>query len=210
MALNLIRQICNEPHGLGASFKTVYYPVRNPTIPNVRTVIRRKILTSSSANCVHYICCILVRVANRVLSKVIFEKHMKNRFPWENKLNPAFMFHCTSVSAIQLTWPKQHNWLTRPVGSIEWWSLIGVQASSCGSNKHKMLTYLAKNNINGIIQTVSDEDKRKESEYWNILCQRMELEDQFLKWNFREDQNSKHIVGRENKYEKNKLFPSMT
>jgi hypothetical protein len=39
-------------------------------------------------------------------------------------------------------------------------SLIDVQASSCGSNKYMMLTYLAKNNSNEIIQGVSNEVKR--------------------------------------------------
>jgi hypothetical protein len=39
-----------------------------------------------------------------------------------------------------------------------------------------MLIYLAKNNNNESIQTVSVEDKRKECEFCNNLCQRMELE----------------------------------
>jgi len=39
-------------------------------------------------------------------------------------------------------------------------SLVGVQASNCGSNKYRILTYLAKNNNNESIQTVSDEDNR--------------------------------------------------
>jgi len=44
-------------------------------------------------------------------------------------------------------------------------SLIVVQASICGSNKYMLLKYLAKNSINEIINTLSDEDKRKECEY---------------------------------------------
>jgi len=120
-------------------------------------------------------------------------------------MNSAFIFHCTCVSATPLTWPKQHNWLTSPVGTIEWWSLIVVQASSCGSGKHKMLTYLAKNNISGIIQAVSDENKRKESEYWNILSANG-VGRQLFKMKYSEEQNSNLIVRREDKYEKINYF----
>jgi hypothetical protein len=48
-------------------------------------------------------------------------------------------------------------------------SLIGVKASSCGSNKYSMLTYLYKNNNIESLQRVSDEDKRKECEFCNTL-----------------------------------------
>jgi hypothetical protein len=40
--------------------------------------------------------------------------------------------------------------------------LIGVQASSCGSNKYMILNFLAKNNSNESIHAVFDEDKRRE------------------------------------------------
>jgi hypothetical protein len=49
-------------------------------------------------------------------------------------------------------------------------SLIDVQVGSCGSSKYTMLTYLDKNNSNEFIQTVSDEDKRKERNFCNTLC----------------------------------------
>jgi len=39
-----------------------------------------------------------------------------------------------------------------------------VQADSCGSSKYRMLTYLAKNNNNESIKTVSNEENRKECE----------------------------------------------
>jgi len=74
--------------------------------------------------------------------------------------------------------------------------LIGLQAGSCGSNKWKMSTYLAKNNNIESMEKVSDEDKRKECEFYNILCLNMELEDKFLKWSFMGRQNSTLIFVR--------------
>jgi len=159
--LNWITQICKEPHGLGSSFNSAYYPFRIPTNPNVRAVSRRGKPRISSANCVQFTCCVLVTVANRELRNVVFKDHTNNSSLCQHKPNPAFMFHCTCVSGTPLTWPQQHNWLRRPGGLCEWWSWNGVQSSSCGSNKYVKLTYLAKNSINESIQRVSDEGNRR-------------------------------------------------
>jgi hypothetical protein len=59
--------------------------------------------------------------------------------------------------------------------------LFGLQSGSFGSNKWKMSTYLAKNNNAESMEKVSDEVKRKECAFYNILCLYMELKDKFLK-----------------------------
>ena len=69
-----------------------------------------------------------------------------------------------------------------------------------------MSTYLAKNNNTESMEKVSDEVKRKECEFYNILCLYMELEDKFLKWSFMGRQNSTPIFVREVKFEKWNLF----
>jgi hypothetical protein len=101
MTLNRIPRIYNETHGLGASFKSVYYAVRNPTVPTVRTLSRRLELRICSANCVQYMCCVLVRVANRELRKAVFEECTHKKFPCQHKTNTA-LFHCTCVSETPL------------------------------------------------------------------------------------------------------------
>jgi len=203
VTLNWMPQICNEPHGLGASFKSAYYPFRVPTVPNVRDVSRRGKLRNSLANCVQYMCCVLVKVGNRELRNVVVEKHMYNSSLWQHKPNPAFTFHCTCVSGTPLTWPQQHNWLRRPGGLWEGQvQLVCMQTAVDLANKHK------KNNTESI-QTVSDEVKRKECEFYKITCLWMGLEDKFLKWSFIGQQNPTLIVGLEGKMENMKLFPAV-
>jgi hypothetical protein len=104
VTLHRILRIYNETRGLGASFKSAYYAVRNPTIPTVRAVSRRLKLRICSANCVQYMCCVLARVANRELRNVVFKEHMQNKFPCQPKPNPPFTFHCTCVSGTPLAW----------------------------------------------------------------------------------------------------------
>jgi len=93
-----------------------YCAGRISIIPTGGASSRRVKLKFCSANFVKCLCCVLVRVAIRELSNVVFEEHMKNSFLCVNKLNTAFTFHCIWVNGTPLTWPKQHKWLRRPGG----------------------------------------------------------------------------------------------
>jgi hypothetical protein len=74
----------------------------------------------------------------------------------------------------------------------------------------KVLTYLSKNNSNESISRVTDEDKRKECDFCNPLCQCTGVGRKVLIRCVRGKQNPTHIFGRESKYEKMKLFPTVS
>jgi len=96
---------------------------------------------------------------------------------------PAQTEYCIHISLHLGEWDTVNmgkaTQLTQASGSLmRGSSLIGVQASSCGSNKYIMFIYLDKKNNNASIQTGSDEDKRKECEFRKILCQCVECQGQ--------------------------------
>ena len=73
----------------------------------------------------------------------------------------------------------------------------------------KFVTCLVKNNNNESVQTVSDEDTRKECDFCNTICQCIGFGRQVLKRCVRGQQNPTLHVVREGKYEKMTLFPAV-
>jgi hypothetical protein len=110
VSLSWIWRICNGRHGHETASNCACCQVRIPTFPTVGVSSRQVKLRICSQNYVECKCCV------REFRKFVFEEPAMNCFLFINKLNPAFTFHYNIVSGTSLTWPKQHNWLTRPVG----------------------------------------------------------------------------------------------
>ena len=110
----------------------------NPTVPTVGASSRGVTLRISSVNLMQYLCCILVRVAIRLLRKVVTEKHTLKNLLCLHKPNTAFTFHCTCVSWTPLTWPKQHTclWL-REVYVRSQFSIACKQVALDPANKRR-------------------------------------------------------------------------
>jgi len=106
----------------------------NPAVPTVCSSSRGVKLRISSVIFMQNLYCILVRVAIRLLSKVVFEEHMKRTFCGNiNRIQHSGFTALVWVGTVNMY--KATHTAQASGGLREKSSFICVQAGNCGSSK---------------------------------------------------------------------------